>query len=246
MADTNTILAESSLFNALYGEIGQAATARANAAALTTEAGGQLAEAGQYDIATAISNQNAAIAQISGTIQQYQTSRQLLRTVGQQRSGYASGGFMDSGTAMDVARSSLQQGVLQNQITGLNASLEAGGYFAQAAASAAEATTARTASATSTTNATNATNLANLSNNSAVATGNFINSIPGAGGILSQVPGASQILAGIPGMPNLAANNTGPSLGNATEGTLLAQGWTRDSRGALMPPSGGPVHHTVI
>ena len=179
MPDINTILAESSLYNALYSEAGQSANAAANAKALNLSAQGQTAEAGQYDIAQQISLQNAAIEQVSGQIQQYQTSRNVLKIAGQQQAGYAGAGFANSGTALDVARSTLQQGVLENQVTGLNASLAAGGYFSQAASSAAEATTARTAASVSTANAAAASNLAQLSANSAVATKNFMSQIPG-------------------------------------------------------------------
>lgn len=179
MPDINTILAESSLYNALYSEAGQASNATANAKALTLSAQGQNTEASQYDTAQQISLQNAAIERVSGQIQQYQTSRNVLKVVGQQQAGYAGAGFANSGTALDVARSTLQQGVLENQVLGLNASLAAGGYFSQAASSSAEATTARTAASVSTANAAAASNLAQLSANSAVATKNFMSQIPG-------------------------------------------------------------------
>lgn len=193
--DPSLILADSNLATALYGQAGQLASEKGQAAAFTIEGQGGEAEAQQYDIAAGIGANNAQIELVSGQLQQFQNTRKLVQTLGQQTAGYAGAGFASSGSALNVARSSLQQGLLQNQVLGLNANLAAGGYLEQAAASTAEATTARTAAATANANATTASNLSNITKANMAVTSNFI----------SQLPNANDIL--YPGQPQ---NNGGP------------------------------------
>lgn len=184
----STILAESGLLNALYGETAAATTAKGEAAALTTEAAGVTAEANQYGIAGDISTQNAALAQVSGSLQQYQNTRTLMKTLGTQAAGISSAGFADSGSAVDLARSSLQQGLLQGQVIGTNTQLEAGGYFQQAAASAAEKAAATATAATEGIQANTANQVAALDTANAAATSGYLNMIPGAGAATANLP----------------------------------------------------------
>ncbi len=179
MADINTITAESGLINALYGEIGQANNAQATAAALALQAGGNDAEAAQYAISGQLSTQNANLELVSGQIQQFQTMRQLTKTIGAQTAGVAGAGFQGSGSAMSLARSSLQQGLLQSQVEGVNSDIAAGGYFQQAASAAAQGTAATTAAGVARVNSTAATNIANLAIGQANMTKGFLSQIPG-------------------------------------------------------------------
>ena len=187
--DPQMVLADSNLATALYGEAGQLASEQGQVNAFNIEAEGATAEAGQYDIAAGIGESNAQTELISGQLQEFQNTRKLMLTLGSQTAGYAGSGFQQSGSALNVARSSLQQGLLQNQIIGTNANLAAGGYLEQAAASRAEATTARTAASAATANAATATNLSAITKANMSVTSNFI----------SQLPDANQIL--YPGSP---------------------------------------------
>jgi hypothetical protein len=205
--DLNTILAESGLVNALYGETGTAAIAKGNAAAFTAEAGGAAAEAGQYQIASGIGSENAQTALISGQLQQFQETRQLMQTVGAQKAGIAGAGFADSGSALDLARSSLQQGLLQNQVLGVNANLQAGGYLEQSAATAATGAAATAAAAAANANATAANNQASISSALAASTGNFLKMIPGA----MNAPGAP-LTTGPGGLPVASPSLTNPTI----------------------------------
>ena len=176
--DPTMVLADSNLTTALYGAEGQLASEQGQANAFNIEAQGANAEAGQYDIAGAASEANAQTELVSGQLQQFQNTRKLMMTLGSQTAGYAGSGFQASGSTLGVARSSLQQGLLQNQVLGVNADLAAGGYLEQAAASHAEAATARTAAAAATANATTATNLSNLTKANITATSTFLNTLP--------------------------------------------------------------------
>jgi hypothetical protein len=181
----------------LYGEAASAVTAAGEQTALTTEATGTTAEAAQYQTAGQISAQNAATAEVSGQLQQYQNTRTLMNTLGTQRATYASNGFAQSGSALGVARSSLQQGLLQNQVLGVNSQLEAGGYLEQVAASEAEATAATTTAATETAQAATAGNLASLDKQQEAQSKNFLSQISGvstqtgANGLPTVIPGSA-------------------------------------------------------
>ncbi len=212
MADLSTVLAESQLYNALYGEIGQEEQASATAAALNLQSKGMADEATQYAIAGNLSTQNAETELVSGQIQQFQTMRQLTKTLGAQTAGVAGAGFQSSGSAIDLARSSLQQGLLQSQVEGVNSTLAAGGYFQQAASSAAETTAATTASNVAAANSKAATNVASLSMQAATNTKNFMSMIPGFDPNNPFGPPATG--------PNLAANPIGgpPPLPNQLNG----------------------------
>ncbi len=178
---TQTILGESGLINALYGEEAAGVQAAGEQTALGTEAAGTQAEAAQYGIAGAISGENAQIAELSGQMQQYQNTRQLMMTLGTQAADISGAGFQESGTALNLARSSLQQGLLQNQVIGINANLQAGGYLEAAAATQAEQQAAQTTAATEQQQASTAGNLSQLATAEAATTNQFLQAIPNSG-----------------------------------------------------------------
>jgi hypothetical protein len=177
------ILAASGLLSAIYGEAGAAAQATGNAQALETEAAGTQQEVQEYGIAGGISSENAQMATLSGQLQQYQNTRSLMNTLGSQAAGISGNGFQESGTALNLARSSLQQGLLQNQVLGLNAQMESGGYLEEAASSQAEATAASTAAATESSEAGSAQNLATLSTQEEQQATQFFNEVAQQSGI---------------------------------------------------------------
>ncbi len=176
--DPALILANSNLAGALYGELGNTASDTGAAAAYNITAAGDANEANLYDQAAGVGTTNAATELVSGQLQEFQNTRQLMNTIGSQKAGYAGAGFQDSGTTLDVARSSLQQGLLQNQVIGENSNLAAGGYLEQAVANTAAGAAANTAGAAASANAATATTLAGLNTAAAATTSNFINQIP--------------------------------------------------------------------
>lgn len=220
MPDLSTILATSNLVNALYSEAGQSENAKGQANAFNISAAGDTTEAGNYDTAAAIATQNAGLEIVSGQLQQFQNLRQLTSILGQQASGIAAGGLSASGSALDLARSSLQRGLLQGQVLGTNANLAAGGYYAQAAADTAQATAARTAASTASANASTASKLSDISLANASTTANFI----------SQIPGAPQTLANL-------ATPTNPATPNFSQPASIVNGKVVSN----INPSGGPI-----
>jgi hypothetical protein len=129
----------------LFTLIGQGINYGAQATAASDLATGDLGEAATYGSAEDIAAANARLATISGQVEQEQEQVQLGQTIGAQKAAVAGGGFAESGSALDLLRSSTQQGLLQQQITGTQAALQSGGYAEQAQAYAGEASAATAA-----------------------------------------------------------------------------------------------------
>ncbi len=106
---------------------------------------GDLKEATAYNNAASIANANARLATIGGQIQQSQENIKITKELGGQQADISGAGFGNSGSAVYLMRASKYQGALANQLYGTNASLTAGGYASQGAASEAQADAADTA-----------------------------------------------------------------------------------------------------
>lgn len=137
----------------LFGLINTAVTSDASATAAGITAAGDLNEANAYGNAQAIAAGNARVALIGGQVEQSMQQVKLGQTLGEQRAQVSGGGFAESGTALNLLKSSTQQGALEQQITGVNSELQAGGFEEQGAAAAAEATAATAASSAAAANA---------------------------------------------------------------------------------------------
>ena len=117
---------------------GQAAQYTASAAAQGIYAQGYQAEAGAYGSAQQIAQQNAALAGVAGDVQAAQEARKVVQTVGSQRAQIAAAGFANSGSALDLSRSSMQQGHLADQLIRTQTAINQGGFLEQGAAAQAE------------------------------------------------------------------------------------------------------------
>lgn len=95
---------------------------------------GDLKEADAYGSAAKIANQNAALAQESGNVQQLQMQRKIYQTVGAQRSEVAGAGLASSGSALDLFRSSMNQGALSKQLISLQTGINVGSFEQEASA----------------------------------------------------------------------------------------------------------------
>lgn len=123
-----------------------AAENAARATASETQAKGYLKEAEAYGTVGAIAENNATIEGVAGNIRQLQANRAVTRTVGSQRASIAAAGFANSGGALDLMQSSLQEGYLTDQLIQSQTAINQGGFLSQKAASDAEAAGARLAS----------------------------------------------------------------------------------------------------
>ncbi len=123
-----------------------AAQNEANARATATQAEGYQREIEAYRTVGSIAEQNATYEGISGNIKQLQAGRAVQRTLGKQRAQTASAGFANAAGSLDILRSSMQEGYLQDQLIRSQTAIAQGGYFQEAAAAEASGAGAQLAS----------------------------------------------------------------------------------------------------
>lgn len=105
---------------------------RLNAEALRTKSQGDLAEAGNYDLASTLAQANEAYTAQSTRIQQSQTDRQITQTIGSQQAGVAGAGFASGGSAGDLLRDSASQGALAKSVLAQQGVITEAGFDEQA------------------------------------------------------------------------------------------------------------------
>lgn len=103
-----------------------------SADALRSKAKGNRIEAEQYDVAAGMARKNEQYSKTSTEIKQFQTSRSINTTVGQQAADVAASGFEASGSSLDLLRDSAAQGALTKAVVGAQGLIEQEGYEAQA------------------------------------------------------------------------------------------------------------------
>ena len=170
----------------LFDAINSGVTNLAQGQAETTIAQGDTSEASAYGSAADIASANARLAQIAGQVQQAQTQLQINQTIGSQRAAVAANGFAESGSALSLLRSSTQQGLLQQQVIGINSQEQAAGYLEQAAASTAEQAAATGAASSAT---------ALSASETAIGTASKTNAINEAAAMGLAIPGLSDLSA---------------------------------------------------
>jgi len=80
-------------------------------------ASGDQAEAAQYDQAAQLALQEASYTKIATGVTEVQQQRQITQAIGGEQAGFGASGVALSGSALDVLRSSSQQGALALQTT---------------------------------------------------------------------------------------------------------------------------------
>lgn len=83
--------------------------------------------------------ENAGIAEASGRVKQLQAERQIYQVIGGQQADVAGAGFAKSGSALDLMRSSVEQGALTKALLENQTQIEVRGYRQEAEAKLAEA-----------------------------------------------------------------------------------------------------------
>lgn len=107
---------------------------------------GNAAEANSFSSAATLATQNAQLTAASTRIQETQTARQLFQTEGTQEADVAGAGFTESGSALDLLKSSMQQGSLAKSLVNIQGAIQENSYAAQAGAYSGEAAAAKEAS----------------------------------------------------------------------------------------------------
>lgn len=122
----------------LFGNIGDAASGIFSGI-------GNVKAADAYGQAADIALQNAQLAQTSSRIQVTQAERQVYQGIGGQKSDVAAAGFAAGGSGLDLLRSSVQQGGLQNQLLKVQGLINENSYKAEAAGYKAQQSSAKAA-----------------------------------------------------------------------------------------------------
>ena len=99
----------SSTFTDLGGAVSDLFAADADKA----KAQGDLIEGQNYTLAAGLAGQNEKFTETSTAIKQVQLDRSIYQTIGAQQADIAGAGFANSGSSLDLLRSSAQQGVIQ-------------------------------------------------------------------------------------------------------------------------------------
>jgi hypothetical protein len=108
------------------------------------QAQGNIAEGQEYTLAQTLAEQNAAYTAQSTNIQVAQKQRQVTQTIGAEKAATGGAGLATSGSAVDLLRSSAQQGALAGAVLRQQGLITQAGYTEQAAAYGLMASTAAT------------------------------------------------------------------------------------------------------
>jgi hypothetical protein len=123
-----------STFSDIGGAVSDLFQGKATAAQLRLKSHGDLVEAQDFDLASGLAKQNSAFTEQSTEIKQVQAQRQEYLGIGTETADIAGAGFQQSGSALDLLRSSAQQGALTKQVLGQQGLITEAGYNEQASA----------------------------------------------------------------------------------------------------------------
>lgn len=121
-------------FSDVGGAVNDLFSSQATAESLRLKATGARVEGENYDAAAVLAKQNEQFTEQSTAVKLMQTDRQIYQGIGTASADIAGAGFENSGSALDVLRSSAQQGAVQKQIVGQQGLITEAGYNEQATA----------------------------------------------------------------------------------------------------------------
>lgn len=201
----------------------------ASDASLVSVVGAQ-AEADAYSRAAALAGGNRQTEAISEQVRALQIERTVNKTVGSQKAAVAANGFTQSGSGLDIMRSTYSEGYLSTQISAMQSEQVQRGYLESAAASEGEmnAALARAGGAQSLSDAQLAASNEATANSAALTNA------------------MTQLLAGDPNAQALVtALSTGDTAGALTASTFYNPGGIGAPLGtALHTPTEMPALHT--
>lgn len=137
----------------MAGDIASLVTGVGGAVGALFGAEGNAAQAADFTGAANLATQNAQLAAASTRIQETQTVRAVNQSLGTTQADVAGAGFTMSGSALDLMKSSAQQGSLAASLVNIQGAMNENSYAAQAGAYTGEATAAKEANKAGTVNA---------------------------------------------------------------------------------------------
>lgn len=109
-------------------------------------ASGNAAQAKDFQGAATLATQNAQLSAASTRIQETQTARTVAQSLGTTQADVSGAGFTMSGSALDILKSSAEQGSLAKSLVNIQGAMNENSYAAQAGAYSGEAKAAKEAS----------------------------------------------------------------------------------------------------
>lgn len=131
-------LALAAAVNDLMGFQADAETYKAAAEGSRFSALGAGIEAEAYGTAAGIAEENARTEQIAESVRQVQITKEVDRTVGSIKAATAANGFIQGGSALDIMASTMREGYLSQQISGMQSQQAERGHLEQQAAAQGE------------------------------------------------------------------------------------------------------------
>ena len=135
---SSTFSAAGGAVDSIFAGIGDLAQGKLKAKGLNLQASGlrikaqgDLAEAGEYDLAGNLALKNKAFTEQSQQIKQMQLDRQIETSQGETEAGVAGAGFAKSGSALDLLRDSASQGALTKAVLGQQGLITEAGFQEQ-------------------------------------------------------------------------------------------------------------------
>lgn len=120
--------------NSIGGAVSDIFQGEATADSLNLKAQGDLSEAQNYDLASALATQNSQFTEQSTAVKETQQQRQIYMGMGSTQADVAGSGFQMGGSALDLMRSGAAQGALTQQVIGQQGLITEAGYNEQAQA----------------------------------------------------------------------------------------------------------------
>ncbi len=118
--------------NATFSDAGGAVSDLFAAEGYKYKAQGNLLEAGSYDEAAKFADLNATFTEESTALKLHKAQRDIYQAIGGQEADIAGAGFENSGSALDLLRSSASEGALTKETLGLQGLITEQGYKTQA------------------------------------------------------------------------------------------------------------------
>ena len=198
---------------------------------------GNAAEANSFESAATLAEQNAQLTAASTRIQETQTARQVFQTEGTQTADVAGAGFTESGSALDLLKSTMSQGALAKSLVNIQGAINENSYAAQAGAYEGEAAKANEASNAGLVSAIGAVGGALLSGAKLAGAGNTVAKLfTSDEGTVSGSAVASDPAITV-GADGLGSAGVAPTTGSTLSATDTSIGQGADLSGYLSPSS---------
>lgn len=123
-----------STFTDVGGAVSDLLSSQSTAEGLRLKAQGDQVEATNYDLSAGLAMENATFTESSTNVKSAMADRQIYQGLGEESADIAASGFENSGSALDLLRSSASEGALQKALISQQGQITEAGFQEQATA----------------------------------------------------------------------------------------------------------------